>query len=526
MQNFHFQYLTATLLLSIATLATAADSTAKTSSAKPEAIQSQRESAATWQVAGRAALTEAKRLKPIPGPAKNVILFIGDGMGVSTVTAARILQGQLANGDGEGNRLSFERFPHLAMSKTYSANQQTPDSAPTMTAIITGAKTNDGVLSVNQNIRNGYPDAAAVSANRLTTLLEQAELQGLATGVVSTARITHATPAATYAHTSMRDWEADSDLPAGTRIPDIASQLVDGFGRGGIGNGLEVVLGGGRAKFLPRETRDPEYPTAAGERRDGRDLTQEFVQKFDATYVWNSAQFNRFDPKSGKRLLGLFEPSHMRWEHDRANDKAGEPSLAEMTQMAIDVLRHNKRGYFLVVEAGRIDHAHHDGNAYRALTDTIALSDAVATAAAKTDAKKTLIVVTADHSHVFTLAGYPKRGNPILGKVTEPGHDAPELAIDGKPYTTLSYANGQGFEDETHSGAGQVASGTGREHDLSRVDTTDPNFHQQALVPLRNETHGGEDVEIFARGPNAYLFHGVQDQTYIYQVMRDALGFK
>ena len=114
----------------------------------------------------------------------------------------------------------------------------------------------------------------------------------------------------------------------------------------------------------------------------------------------------------------------------------------------------------------------------------------------------------------------------LPGKVVEPGNDAPVLAIDGKPYTTLSYANGQGFEDETHSGAGQVASGTGREHDLSRVDTTDPNFHQQALVPLRHETHGGEDVEIFARGPNAYLFHGVQDQTYIYQVMRDALGFK
>ena len=258
MQNFHFQYLMATLLLSMATLATAADSAVKEPAAKPAVIPNQRESAATWQAAGRAMLAEAKRLKPIPGPAQNVILFIGDGMGVSTVTAARILQGQLAKGDGEGNRLSFERFPHLAMSKTYSANQQTPDSAPTMTAIITGAKTNDGVLSVNQNIRNGYPDAAAVTANRLTTLLEQAELQGFATGLVSTARITHATPAATYAHTSMRDWEADSDLPAGTRIPDIASQLVDNFGRGGIGNGLEVVLGGGRSKLLPRETRDPE----------------------------------------------------------------------------------------------------------------------------------------------------------------------------------------------------------------------------------------------------------------------------
>lgn len=507
----------AALLLSMTAITTAAAETAPMHDV---------ESATTWQAAGRAALAEAKRLKPIPGPAKNVILFIGDGMGVSTVTAARILQGQLANADGEGNYLSFERFPHLAMSKTYSANQQTPDSAPAMTAIMTGAKTNDGVIGVNQSIENGELNAAIVGANHLTTLLEQAEQQGLATGVVSTARVTHATPAATYAHTSMRDWEADSDLPTGTRITDIASQLIDHFGRGGIGNGIEVVLGGGRGKFLPREMPDPEYPAKAGERRDGRNLAQEFAHKFDGVFVWSQTQFDNFDPGSGKRLLGLFEPSHMRWEHDRERDKAGEPSLAEMTQKAIDVLRRNKRGYLLVIEAGRIDHAHHDGNAYRALTDTIALSDAVAAAAARTDSKNTLIVVTADHSHVFTLAGYPKRGNPILGKVIEPGHQSPELAIDGKPYTTLSYANGQGLQDETHSGAGQVAAGTGREQDLSRIDTTHPDFHQQALVPLRHETHGGEDVEIFARGPNAYLFHGVQDQTYIYQVMRDALGFK
>lgn len=522
MRNIRSRLLAAALLLGAlapAAVAGQPQSVITTKSTAPE-------SAATWQAAGRAALTEAKRLKPITGPAKNVILFIGDGMGVSTVTAARILQGQRTSGDGEGNRLSFERFPHLAMSKTYSANQQTPDSAPSMTAIITGAKTNDGVLSVNQTILNGNPDAAAVTANRLTTLLEQAESQGLATGIVSTARITHATPAATYAHTSMRDWEADSDLPTGTRISDIAAQLIDNFGAGGIGNGLEVVLGGGRSKFLPREMPDPEYPAKAGERRDGRNLAQEFVRKFDAVFVWNRMQFASFVPSSGKRLLGLFEPSHMHWEHDRNRDQSGEPSLAEMTHKAIEVLRRNKRGYLLIVEAGRIDHAHHDGNAYRALTDTIALSDAVAVAAEKTDPQKTLIVVTADHSHVFTLAGYPKRGNPILGKVVEPGNDAPVLAIDGKPYTTLSYANGQGFQDEVHSGAAQVAAGTGREHDLSRIDTAHPDFHQQALVPLRAETHSGEDVQIFARGPNAHLFHGVQDQTYIYQVMRDALGFK
>lgn len=488
--------------------------------------QTSAESVETWQAAGRKALAEAKRIKPITRPAKNVILFVGDGMGVSTVTAARILQGQLAGKDGEGNLLSFERFPHLAMSKTYSANQQTPDSAPTMTAIVTGAKTNDGVLSLNQSIRSGNPDAATVNANKLATILEQAEMRGLATGIVTTARVTHATPAATYAHTSIRDWEADSDLPTGTQVKDIAAQLVDNFGSGGLGNGIEVVLGGGREKFLPRTAKDPEYEAITGQRRDGRNLSAEFVSKFNSEYVWNRQQFNAFDANSGKRLLGLFEPSHMQWAHDRAADKAGEPSLQEMTLKAIDVLDNNKRGYFLMVEAGRIDHAHHAGNAYRALTDTIALSDAVEAAVKATDAQDTLIIVTADHSHVFTIAGYPKRGNPILGKVVEAGEKQPELAMDGKPYATLSYANGQGFQDETQGGAAQIAAGTGRGQDLSHVDTTHVDFHQQALVPLRAETHGGEDVQIFARGPNAYLFHGVQEQNYIYHVMRDALRFK
>src|SRR5690606_20199780 len=94
-------------------------------------------------------------------------------------------------------------------------------------------------------------------------------------------------------------------------------------------------------------------------------------------------------------------------------------------------------------EAGRIDHAHHAGNAYRALTDTIALSDAVKAAVSMTDPRETLIVVTADHSHVFTIAGYPDRGNPILGKTATDGVMAKDSL--GLPYTTLSYANGPGF---------------------------------------------------------------------------------
>ena len=216
----------------------------------------------------------------------------------------------------------------------------------------------------------------------------------------------------------------------------------------------------------------------------------------------------------------------MEYEHDRPADAGGEPSLSEMTAKAMDILSRNPKGYFLMVEAGRIDHAHHAGNAFRALTDTIELSNAVELAREKAG-DDTLIIVTADHSHVFTMAGYPSRGNPILGKVDKGrGGQGYELAADGKPYTTLSYANGRGAAmlkkgGDTHYG---VPIGAGRDMDLGHIDTSDQGFHQQALVPLEAETHGGEDVAIYAGGPGAWLFHGVQEQNVIYHVMRAATG--
>ncbi len=161
------------------------------------------------------------------------------------------------------------------------------------------------------------------------------------------------------------------------------------------------------------------------------------------------------------------------------------------------------------------------------LTDTIALADAVQTAMSMTDLKDTLIVVTADHSHVFTIAGYPKRGNPILGFVTEPGRSTPTLALDGLPYTTVSYANGFGFASLPVGGDTRYALPykSGRFLDLSMSDAVNTQgYHQEALVPLSAETHAGEDVAIYAGGPKSHLFQGTMEQNSIYHVMRAALG--
>ncbi len=494
------------------------------------AVAATEESPEKWYMDGAHAVDLAKRLRPNELHAKNVILFIGDGMGVSTVTAARILEGQLRGEPGEENVLSFEKLPYVALSKTYNTNQQTPDSAGTMTAMMTGVKTKAGVIAVNQYVTRGDCDSS--KGNELTTFLEQAEEAGLSTGVVTTARLTHATPAATYAHSPERDWEDDHDLTEEAKAngcKDIARQLIE-FPHG---DGLEVAMGGGRRSFLPRTMTDPEDDGQYGERDDGRNLAQEWVEQYEnAAWAWNKEQFDVIDPDEVDHLLGLFERSHMEYEYDRPNDTGGEPSLSEMTAKAVDVLAKNKKGFFLHVESGRIDHGHHAGNARRALIDTIEFANAVKVAMEKTDPRDTLIIVTADHSHVFTIAGYPTRGNPILGKVISNDGDgesenAPTLAADGLPYSTLGYANGRGFH-LLPTGGDPVYDepiNTGRA-DLSSVDTTDEGFHQEALVPLDSETHAGEDVAVYAGGPAAHLLHGVQEQNVIYHVMRAATRFK
>ena len=367
----------------------------------------------------------------------------------------------------------------------------------------TGVKTIDSVVGVNRNVVVG--DCMSARGNEVMTIFEMAELAGLSTGVVSTARITHATPASAYAHTPHRNWEDDDDMPAAAKTQncaDIALQLVEWD----YGDGFEVVLGGGRRNFLSADLTDMEYPEISGSRGDGRNLITEWLTRNDgAAYVWNKAEFDAVDIGSTAHLLGLFEPDMMNYEADRMGDAAGEPSLAEMTGKAIEFLSKNENGFVLMVEGARIDHAHHAGNAARALEDTDAFDAAIATALEMTNTAETLIIVTADHSHSLYIGGYPARNNPILGLVADADGEA-FLARDGKPFTTLGYANGPGATEMARD-------------DLTDINTQDIDFKQQTLVPLDSATHGGDDVAILASGPYAHLFQGVVDQNFIFHVM-------
>ncbi len=432
--------------------------------------------------------------------AKNVILFIGDGMGISTITAARIYEGQKRGETGEENQLSFEKFPNLALVKTYNTNAQVPDSAGTATAMHSGLKTRIGVLGIGPAAEKGV--CADALAHPLPLLGEEVKTRGLALGIVTTTRLTHATPASVYSRSADRDWEADSNIPAdqqGQGCKDIALQLAEAR--------FDVALGGGTAMFYGKQ--------AGGRRSDAAaDLPAAWAAKNGGVVVKDAAAL--WAAPMDKPVLGLFNPSHMSFMADRKADSP-EPTLTDMTAAAIARLKADPDGFYLMVEGGRIDHAHHAGQAGYALEEAVEFARAVQWALDNTDPAETLIMVTADHSHVFTIAGYPQRGNDILGLVVPPkgnGEDggdgtSPLLAADGKPYTTLGYANGPG-----------AVSG---ERPLPQTGIA---ARQQSLVPTGAETHGGEDVALFATGPGAERARGVIEQNVIYSIIRKALGWE
>lgn len=500
--------------------------------------------------------------------AKNIILFVGDGMGVTTVTAARILDGQNQGNTGEENSLFFERFPFTALSKTYAINQQTPDSASTMTAMVTGHKTKGYVISYDADvILNDHTSTQPFggASRPVETLVEQFEKEGRATGIVTTTRLTHATPACCYAHSASRNWEdhyydeeKTAHLPlikalkAGFK--DIALQLVE-FP---YGDGIDVALGGGRRGFLPSPPPDQEADALKwGRRLDNRNLVQEWNRREGGAYVENRQQLLELEVSGETKLLGLFHEADLTFEIEMMDEETrSQPTLAEMATTALSVVEKNENGFFLMVEGGRIDHGHHLSSAARALTETLEFDRAVRAvyeALSEDQRAETLIIVTADHSHTFTIAGYPTRGNPILGKVIandSQGQPESQAKLDalGLPYTTVSYANGPGstamvIDKET------LSLSPGGHHDdhakdildgklkyfrvpvdprpnLTPHDTTDPHYIQEGRVPMAAETHGGEDVAIYATGPGAHLFRGTREQNYIYHAIQVALkGF-
>ncbi|NBC19184.1 MAG: alkaline phosphatase, partial [Bacteroidetes bacterium] len=278
---------------------------------------------------------------------RNIILFIADGCGPASYTMARDYR-RYKGLDAPG----LDQY-QTGSIRTFASNSRVTDSAAGATAFSAGVKTYNGAIAVDTLKRP------------VATILEAAEQRGKSTGLVATSRITHATPATFSAHVADRGEEAI-----------IAEQQ--------LGQGIEVLLGGGRGWFRGRADD--------GWRDDGRNLMDEAASQ-GYTVVQTKAAF---DDVMAPPLLGLFTDSHMAYEIDR--DPADEPSLAEMTTKAIDLLDDDRDGFFLMVEGSRIDHAGHGNDAAAHLHDILAFQDAVQAALRFADADgETLVVVTSDH---------------------------------------------------------------------------------------------------------------------------------
>ncbi|KAL4715992.1 hypothetical protein ACJJTC_013292 [Scirpophaga incertulas] len=427
--------------------------------------------------------------------AKNVILFLGDGMSITTLAATRVYLGQKYGGLGEELKLSFEVFPYTGLAKTYCVDNNVADSACSGTAYLSGVKANSGTVGLSGAVKRGDCEGQRQGTHSVTGLIDWAQNAGKATGVVTTTRVTHATPAASYAHSADRKWESDTDQPKnGEQCDDIATQLVNGK----VGSKINVIFGGGRKNFLPKTFKDIEGNR--GHRSDGKDLIKEWLRKktsygVSAKYIYNRKELLNLEPVF-TNVLGLFSPDHMPYHIEAGDD---DPALSEMVVKAIDILSKNKNGFFLFVEGGRIDTAHHETKARKALDETAEFAKAVEAALRIVDNDETLIIVTSDHSHTMSYSGYSKRGTDILGFVNKSN------ATDRFPYTTLNYANGPGYKPEEDS----------HRHNLTLDDLSNPNYTYPSLVPIPRETHGGEDVAVYAKGPWAHIFSGNYEQNFI-----------
>jgi alkaline phosphatase len=391
--------------------------------------------------------------------AQNVIFMVGDGMGVSHVTAARIYKSQASG------HLELDKMPYTALIKTYALDGIVTDSAASATAYASGKKVNNGTIGMDKTAIYKKRDG-----KNLITLVDLAKKKGKSVGIVTTTRVTHATPAAFYAHTNDR-YSTEAEC---------ADQL--------LGENIELIMGGGRKYF------------EKSKRKDGKDLTTAF-QKKGYQIVQNRAELKGI--KNTSKVLGLFTDSHMTYMVDRTDET--EPVLSEMVESAIDYLSQNPKGYFLLIEGGRIDHAAHDNLARHAFEETIAFDDSLKTVLKKINLQKTLVLVTADHA---------TGGLTINGGTT---HDeglfvasSAEGILPNVPLPILSWASGPSALPDRKKPA---------------LPKKDPYQNwQPAQFPSKWSQHTGEDVTLYAKGVGAEKIHGTLENTQVFIVIKESLG--
>lgn len=422
---------------------------------------------------------------------ENVVFIVADGMSAVAMTLAR---DYLRETEVESNGLALDA--HLTGTvQTWAADSRITDSASSATAYASGVKTYNGAIGMN------------IDRQPVPTILELAEDDGYNTGLISTARITHATPAAFSAHVVARAQEQE-----------IADQQIR--------KGIEILLGGGRQFYVG--------PAEGGVRTDSANIMRDSGYNMVA---------NRAELLAQQELpvLGLFSPSHMAYEIDRA--RTTEPSVAEMTSWALDRLSAEDRPFFIMIEAGRVDHAGHGNDAPAFLHDMLAFDQAVAAALdfARQDGR-TLVVITADHE-----TGGLTLGGEFEGRGSGYRYDPAELASskssieDFGSRLTAALADRPGLpvwiQDNLLADFNVVLSepeaielrrilATNNDAGLRSLlqSTLQDLLARRASVHWSTSGHTAVDVPLFAFGPGADRFTGSMDNTQVGKLLAEMLG--
>ena len=280
---------------------------------------------------------------------------------------------------------------------------------------------------------------------------------------------------------------------------DIAAQLV----RRQPGNKFRVVLGGGRKFFNNSEA-------AEDGRTVGSDLITEWLEEKAeagerAEYVRSAQELAAVDPANTDFLLGIFTEEEFEYKLDLA-EETQQPRLVEMTRKAIEILERGEKGFVLFVEAAHIDKAHHDNWAKKALEEVLELEAAVEAAVTGRRETESLVVVTADHSHALTINGYPRREVDITGYDGFPGSQQRADDPQQSYYPTLMYSSGPGRREADYD--------VSRDKSLLTKDYVAP-----ATIYRESASHQGEDVPLYATGPQSHLFRGLLDQHHIPHIL-------
>lgn len=394
--------------------------------------------------------------------ADNLIIVVPDGMSFDGYSFIRKFS------PDPRRETAFDKITNIFVYETTAENTYITDSAASGTAMFTGSKTNNDAIGQDKTAEIGKKDG-----KKLKNIIEYAHDKKMLTGVLTNVRITHATPACMFAHVNNRSWEWT-----------IAEQLAKAD--------IDIIMGGGSTNFLTVDEIDP-FSGKNGRRKDGISLFKTFEKK-GYTFLKNNEELQVMDMKS-KRVLGLFNPSHMAYEWDRP---ASEPSLYDMSAKAIEFLHSNakeqKKDFVIMIESGRIDHAAHEANTELYLWELLELEKLIAMLTYYCDSTEATLVIIPDHA----------TANPVIAG-TRDGDDA--LVYESEFIKNEAhYPDKESFKPLLDN---IIVNWT-------IVDNKDNKFGYYA-------EHTGSDILGLAYGKHAGKFKGFISNTDIFTLMKEIM---